>query len=171
MTSALGDLDMDDVADDPWAIEPNTYRCVVTESSTQDKKDENDQIVRTWKWTSHIDEPDDARHHGKPIREMYTFFPMIPVKDQEAQDQQNLSRLKKRLREAFDFTKEELGKVTDDDLIGRTVYVTTVQNASKKEGDDRVFTNVRSAISERLFQERGGESSAASSATSESLGV
>jgi hypothetical protein len=171
--SVFGDLDMDNVRDDPWLVDANvTYRTIVTESNTTDKVDDDGNTVRTWKWTYHVDD-ESSDFHGMPIRERHSYFLGERGKweNLNAKEKLQLSLLYDRLRKAFDYTKSDLPTVKTEDLIGKVVYVTTVNNESKREGDDRKFTNVRTALSERLFQEQGGALSEASTATGSSLGI
>lgn len=167
MTSVFGNLDLDEVADDPFLVASSTYRCVVVDSKMVEKDGET-----TWNWEWKVDEPGNE-YHNMSIRERYGVWPELTSwNDYSAEQKRTTKFLKKRLREAFDFTVAELNTVTPDMLIGKMAYVTTTVNPSKKEGDERKFTNVKTALCERLFIERGGvPGDAASAATGASLGI
>lgn len=163
----FGNLDMDEVSDDPFLVGASTYRCVCIDSKIVEKDGD-----LTWQWEWRVDEPGNE-FHNMPIRERYGIWPHLTKWDDYSPEQKKTTKfLKKRLREAFDFTKDEVQKARPTDLLNKVAYVTTVVNPSKQPGDDRKFTNVKSALCERLFVERGGTTGDQSAAAAgASLGI
>jgi hypothetical protein len=166
MTGLFGNLDMDEVSDDPFGVAPSTYRAVVVDAKVVEK---DGQYTLNWRWK--IDEPGNE-YHNMPVNERFGLWPEKEWADYTPDEKRTTKFLKLRLRTAFDLTKEEIDKLSPDQLIGKVAYITTKINPSTKEGDDRKFTNVQNAVSERLFHEQGGTPSDNGAAAAESsLGI
>lgn len=168
--SIFGDLDMDKVPDDPFAIDPRTYRAVVVEAdvktSTRDGETNSFLVIKYA-----IDEPGDD-FHGENVWDRYGIWPNTKWDDMTPAQKKTIKFMKQRLREGMDLTQEEIKNFSDPStLIGKTLYLTIVQNEDKN-GGNRKFNNVRSALSERLFKEQGGTVSDQNSAsTGASVGL
>jgi hypothetical protein len=109
--SIFGDLDVSNISDDPFKVEPNTYKAVVTESGIKEK---NGNKGFTFKWT--IDEPD-SDFHGRSVSEYYSLPATEDTELMSSEEKRSISFLKKRLREAFDFSPEEVNSASPDDLM------------------------------------------------------
>lgn len=160
--SIFGDLDMDKVPDDPFAIDPTTYRAIVVEAGVKSKTvDEVTQQTLTIKYA--IDEPDND-FHGDNVWDRYGIWPGVKWEDLTPAQKKTTKFLKQRLREGMDLTPEQIANFDEPaDLVGKIVYLTIVQNEAKD--GSRKFNNVRTAKSERLFKEEGGTDSDQNSAT------
>lgn len=153
---------------DPFAVDPNTYRCTVTDAEVvkfTDKETQEVSFLFTWKYT--VDEPT-SEFHGMTIQERHPIYPHLRKPGDSSQDLWNrygpeekrkTKFLKLRLRTSFDMTEEEINKVRPSQLIGREVYVTTVTGESRNPEDNRKFVNVKSTMSRTKYEEKNGVSS------------
>lgn len=144
--SIFGDLDVNNVSDDPNAIEPNTYWMIATDAKIIERKsDGKPSLVVTWQ----IDEPG-SEFHGKKTQDWLTVNP-TPELDWSQLDpkvKNGLKYTKQRMRKAFDFSEAEMNGLNPSDLVGKGAYVTL-----KKNGD---YTNIVNALSKRLYDEENG---------------
>ena len=165
--SIWGDLDSDEIPDDPNFVAAGTYFATCTSARfVMDKEDSTRRVAIAWTWT--IEEPE-SEYHGFPLNE-YINLPRSK-RQREAEgdsapsprEKQDASRLKVRLRDAFNLTPDEIRHFSDpDDLIGINAYVTSTVRTNKKDPNDtRKFINVVKAISPEKHAEemsrRGAE--------------
>lgn len=146
MTNSIwGDMDVEDIPDDPFKVPENTYRCICTKAY-EVEKDGNCSLKLYWA----VDEPT-SDYHQRPISEQ---FPLYKKKFEEldGKQKQRTSFLKKRLREAFDLTGEELKTVPVSSYVGKYAYLTIVNNVDEKDSTI-TYNNIRSALCERLYAE------------------
>lgn len=139
-----GDADVDDIPDNPFHIAENTYTAIITESYELNK-DGNRTLI--FKWT--IQEPE-SEFNNMPVTEKYT----LPVEGEPitGEIKQRLSFLKKRMREAFDLTPEEIKGFVPKMAMGKRAYIDIINSPDKKD-PKIIYNNVRNAISPRLFME------------------
>lgn len=151
-----GDLDADEIPDDPNYVAPNTYLATVTEAKYVTDKETGERVALTWRWT--IQEPD-SKYDGYPVNE-YKQLPRKSVMQAEGRDKPNAAELrqmaflKQQLMRAFDFTEEEIKRVRPQDLLGKTAYITTKEGSSSDPSDLRKFVNVSWAISPEKYAEQ-----------------
>ncbi len=164
--SIFGELDINEIPDDPFYTPPNTYHCICTDAKFWQKEGaEHPSLVITWT----IDDPD-SDYHGNNIQEYFTLFLAdvtsdgelrpngIKYADLEANQKKVVVKLKVRLRNAFDLSEAEINSFTDPSmLISREAKVTTKEN--KK---DSKYVNVVEAVSLRLWKEQQAEGDEAS---------
>lgn len=147
--SLFGDMDIDEIGDDPFAIAPNTYLAVVTDCYIKEKDGDKSFIIK-WK----INEPG-SEYHGMGVTE---FFNLIEEgrewADLSGDEKTRQKFFKKRLREAFDLTPEEMGRFTPDDAKNLEAMITVTMNKGKGANEGKTFTNVNSALSLRLYEEQ-----------------
>ena len=159
----FGGLDVTQVGD-PFAVDPNTYRCTVTEAKV-DKYVNNEEGKTYYNlvWVYSVDEPT-SEFHGMPIRERHPLYPQYKTNGKvdwskfSPEEKKKTKFLKLRLRQAFDFTEDQIQTMRPSMLIGMQVYVTTRTGESKDPEDTRKFTNVRTAMSKRAYEEKNGVS-------------
>lgn len=144
--SIWGDMDVDDIPDDPFHIPANTYRCICTEAYTKIKDDQEALII---KWT--IQEPDSDYHEDS----LTEFFPLFkkPIDELTGKERKRTAFMAKRLREAFDLTKEELKEWKPSNGIGMYAYLTVVNNSDKND-ETKTYNNVSNALCQRLYDEK-----------------
>ncbi len=162
--SIFGDLDVDEISDNPFEIPDNTYfvTCVKSEFGEKDG-------TRSFRLGYKI-EMAESDYHGLPISD---WFSPINGETESASDltpaqKQKLSHLKKRLREGFDVSAEKMATLNPSELLGRNLYVTTRTSSDKNPAVDRKYVNVVSALSPRLYEERTANNA---NAASSSLGM
>lgn len=157
--SIWGDLDTDEIPDDPNFVAAGTYFATCTSAKLITDKEETDKVVAiAWTWI--INEPE-SEYHNFPLNE-YIRIPRSKTQLKEDGDerhtQQELwdgSKLKKRLKEAFGLSPEEVQAFADpDSLVGQDAYVTSTVGTNKKDPNDtRKFVNVSKAISPEMHAE------------------
>src|SRR5688500_13641735 len=152
--SIFGDMDVDDIPEDPYYVAPSTYWAMCTEAK-QTKFEGNDDTFISFTWT--IDEPDNE-YHGKNLQKLYKIYPGKSKSDLTAKEIQGLSWLKKMLRRGFDLSESEIKSVELSDLVGTGAYVTSVVNDDKNDSTKK-YVNVRDAVCKRSFDEEASESS------------
>lgn len=146
--SIFGDLDVDLIGDDPFSTAAGTYRADLVDAVVKEK-DGNTSFTLKWK----INEPDNE-FHGNTIMEFYPLFPGVKWEDYDGDMKKRTKFLKKRLREGFDLSEEEIKSVSPSHLVGKTAYITVVVNEGKDANTGKKFTNVQEALSLRLYRER-----------------
>lgn len=164
--SIWGDLDSDEIPDDPNYVGPGTYYCTLTSARfIMDKEVSNRRVAIAWTWT--IEEPESEYHHftlNEYINLPRSKKQRLAEGDENptAREKQDASRLKVRFRDAFNLTPDEIRSFSDpDDLLGKDAYVTSTVRESKDPNDTRKFINVTKAISPEMHAEemtkRGAE--------------
>lgn len=152
VSSIWGDIDVEEIAEDPFYVAPGTYAAVCTEAKIQ-AKDGKTGLVIVWI----IDEPDSSAHNSQ-VREYFRLFPGRQFKDLDAKEQKSLSFFMLRLRRGFDLTKEEIKALEPDNLIGAKAFITTVNTDSTDDnGKTTTYVNVRDALCERIMKEERGD--------------
>lgn len=122
-------LDVASAADDPFKIPPNTYAATVTAVKVGPTK-AGDKIGMTLVYT--IQEGD---FEGDDITEWKEIPQPADPRNLTKDEARALSWLKQRLLN-LDIPEDRMNSVSDDDLVGLDVYVTT------KEGKNG-YTNVQ----------------------------
>lgn len=156
--SLFGDMDIANISDDPFEVAPNTYWCTCTDAYVKVKEgageDGEDVTNLVIKWQ--IDEPDNE-YHGNTLTEWYKLFPGRKLDDLDPNEKKAMKFLKRRLRRGFDMSEEEMAKLRPSQLIGMGAFVTVVVTDGKGANEGKSFTNVRDAVSKRLYEEENGE--------------
>jgi hypothetical protein len=122
-------LDVASAADDPFKIPPNTYSCTVTAVKVGPTK-AGDKIGMTLVYT--IQEGD---FEGDDITEWKEIPQPADPRNLTKDESRALAWLKQRLLN-LEIPEDRMNSVSDDDLVGLDVYVTT------KEGKNG-YTNVQ----------------------------
>lgn len=150
--SIWGDADSDELPDNPFHVDQNWYWALCTELYELDKDGVTTLNIK-WK----IEESDSA-FDGLPVNEKHTLF-KVPVDQMSPKERQRMSFTKKRLREAFDLTPDELKKFVPKDGLGKYAFIHVI-NTPDKNDSSVTYNNVRSALCRRLYDEqiRQGES-------------
>jgi hypothetical protein len=162
MTSIFGNLDINDqleINDDPFWIQPGTYKAVCLDCIQKTHKDGTLQCVITWA----IDEPANE-YHGQKRQEYYGLFPEREKwEDYTAEEKQTTKWFRKRLREGFDLSQQELATVKFSELIGKYAYITLTETEGKENTANagKKFINVTNALCQRLYDEQNEANNAA----------
>lgn len=151
--SIFGDIDVDEINEDPFYVAPNTYWAVCTEAKVTGFEGNPDTFLK-FSWT--IDEPDND-YHGKNLQQLFKIFPGKKKADLTAKEVQGLSYLKRLLRRGFDLSESQIASVNPSELIGAEAFVTSVVNEGTGENAGKSFVNVRDVICKRIFDEEQQE--------------
>lgn len=116
--SLFGELDVASAADNPWKIPANVYACTVTSVTTGPTK-AGDKIGMTLVYTIQ-----EGEYEGEDITEWKEIPQPADPRNLTKQEARALSYLKMRLLE-LDVPEERMNSVSEDDLVGLDVYVTT----------------------------------------------
>lgn len=146
----FGDMDIEDIPDDPWFVGAGWYQCSVTKSTRHAKKDSSGYA---WIVNYTIDEPD-SQYHGFTKSDWFDLYPGRPFKELSADEQQATIRMKNRIMEAFDKTEAEAARFRPDDAMGETVFMKVVERQGKGEHTGKTFSNIEKVISKRLREEQ-----------------
>jgi len=136
----FGQLDADEVSDNPFYVAPDDYECVLAEAEIVDKKDGSGQGL-SFKW---VIEDEDSDYQGSQVSDWLNIYPEITREDMTAKIRQDLARLKKRLGE-MGLTPAEQDILLEDEnlenLIGMTA-VLSVTESKNKQDPTIVYTNI-----------------------------
>lgn len=146
----FGEMDIEDIPDDPWYVGAGTYYATCTKSEKVVKKDSSGYAL-VINYT--IDEPD-SQYHGFTKGDWFNLYPGVKYADLNADQKQEVIRMKVRLMEAFDKTEDEVRKINPNDLVGEPVFLKVVERAGKGQHAGKTFSNLEKVISERLFKEQ-----------------
>lgn len=141
MSSLFGDVDASEVPDDPFYVAPDTYDCILTEANLVEKKDQSGHGL-AFKW---VIEDDDSEYHGNQIQDWKNVYPDITSDEITPNIRKDMSRLKARLTE-MGVAEEDMGGLLDnlDDLVGIRAFVTVTESRVVKDGEEKVYSNVKS---------------------------
>lgn len=143
--SVFGQMDLDKISDDPWAVENNWYFCKVTKSYFT--KDDEGQDY--WNVSYSIYEPD-SKYHGRPLRERFQVFPDVEDPSElEPEQLTQLEKLKQRLTKGFSLEGEKLAYYSRnmEELVGHELYVKVKNNPGKVGSayEGETFVNIADA--------------------------
>jgi len=164
--SLFGNLDAAEVNDDPFYIEPNTYKAVCVDAVVKETTDGSNALILKWQ----IDEPA-SDYHEKNLTDYFTLVDQNAVwEDLDGKQKDKVKFLKRRLRRGFGISESEINSVKPSDLIGREAFLQIVEGQGKKgtANEGKTFTNIRDAMTPQLFEEEGGQKS---EAANKSLGL
>lgn len=130
----MGNVDPEDIPNDPFYVAPGTYDCIVTDARIQTKDDGTTSLVLRYT----ID--DDSEFSGNSVKEWKTIFPDLTEDEMTPDIRKELSRLKQRLL-SLGVPESEMSKLDPEDLKGIECKVTFTENVSSKD-PTRKFTNV-----------------------------
>ena len=131
----FADLDLENAADDPFAISPGTYQATLTDISRREKKenDQGDEVPAKIIFEYIIDEDDEeSESAGMPIQEWFT----VPERDDvSATAKRQLSFLKRRML-SLGVRPEMMNTTRPEELVDTQVILKVKRNG--------VYTNVSS---------------------------
>lgn len=135
----FGDVDAEEISDDPFFVGAGTYETVVTEANIIQPKDDTKKPGLAVKFQI-TDE--DTEFHGLNVSTWNTVY-LEPLTEDEKRDatvKRNLSFLKARLGD-LGISEEDMDTLDEnlDSLVGNEYYVTVKESPND---DGRVFSNV-----------------------------
>lgn len=155
--SLFGNLDAAQVNDDPFYIEPNTYKAICIDAVVKEGNDGSNALILKWQ----IDEPS-SDYHEKSLTDYFTLVDQDAAwEDLDGKQKDKVKFLKRRLRRGFGISESEINSVKPSDLIGKEAYLQIVEGEGKKGtvNEGKKFTNIRDAMNPQLFEEEGGKKS------------
>lgn len=155
--SLFGNLDATEVNDDPFYIEPNTYKAICTDAVVKEANTGDMALILKWQ----IDEPD-SDYYEKTLTDYFTLVPQDAAwEDLDGKQKDKVKFLKRRLRRAFGISEGAINEVKPSDLIGAVAFLQIVEGQGKKgtANEGKTFTNIRDAMNPELFEEEGGKKS------------
>lgn len=143
----FGELDANEVSDNPFYVAPDIYRCVLTEATRNEKKNpKEDDLSKeglAFKWVIDDDESD---YDGNNISDWHNIYPDITEDQVTVQVRRDNARLKKRLTE-MGLSADEMNEILEDDnlsdLVGIEAYVEITETPDKND-PDKVWSNIKS---------------------------
>lgn len=145
----FGDIDAEEVSDNPFYVAPDTYLCVLSEANVVTKKDGSEEQAISIKW---VIQDEDSDYYQNNVSEWFNIWPDVTADEITAKQRKDMARLKGRLK-SLGLTPEQMNVLLDDDnldmLVGTEAYVEVVETVDK-EDPDKKYTNVRSV---RLTEE------------------
>lgn len=143
-----GEMDVDTISDDPWAIENNWYEFKITKSFIEKTRVEGEEAW-FWKLTYMIDMPGTA-FHSKTVTERFEVFPYISSREVLTSDQrQNQERMKQRMVHGFGIPEKELSHYGRNvsELVGRVFWGRVKNNPGRAgtEAEGKMFPNLNQA--------------------------
>lgn len=140
--SIFGDLDLENAADDPFAVKPGTYIVVVDEAGVQATKDgSKNGLTLSYKI---VESDDDSTMIGRRISEWKDIPKFVDPKNPTEEEARQASFLKQRLL-SLGIPSNELNSTNPSDLAGTgdRFMVTVVQTEGKGANLGKTYTNVR----------------------------
>lgn len=146
----FGELDANDVSDDPFYVAPDVYTCVLTDLAIRESR-AGGKFGLSFSWTI---EEDDSEFDGNNISEWVNVY-LDSEMEEEAGSvvvRRDRARLKQRLFQ-IGMSAEEMNELVGDDslinediqakYIGTMAYVEIVETEGRGANEGRVFTNVK----------------------------
>lgn len=164
----FGDVDVNEVGDNPFDVADGTYRMVCTGSKiTQKEGDERRWLVHEWT----VDD-EESEYYGMKLRDQNQLPPRgVKYKDLTPAQKKSLKFFKMKMRQAFDFSETQLSTFKPSDCLDKVAMGTVVHNQGKGENADKSYANVDRIICMRLFEERNQQRTSAANEAAKSVGL
>lgn len=140
----FGDLDANEVPNDPFFVEQGTYHGVLAEASRVTKSNDETKHGLSFKWV--ID--DESDYAGKSVSDWLAIFPEIDASEVTAEVRTAMSRTKQRLTQ-MGLDEDAMATLLDDDNLDNLVGMEAdlqVTNSADKNDPDKIYTNIRKVI-------------------------
>lgn len=138
----FGDLDANDVPDNPYYVAPGTYYAVLTQANRVEKKDKSGEgLSFTWQI-----EDEDSEYNNNSVQDWKNIYPDISQDEVTPNIRKALSFLKQRLTE-MGLTPEEQNDLLEpgnlEELVGMHAYITVVETPDRNDPDIK-YSNIKS---------------------------
>lgn len=131
----FGDIDPEEIPNDPNHVDPGTYECEVTRAQFVTTNDGRHGLSLQYTIT------DDSDFHGTPIREWKIFYPGITSDELTPEIRKDLSRLKQRLL-SLGVPEAAQNSLDPKELLGIRCNVTVYEGTNRND-PTRKYTNVQ----------------------------
>ncbi len=135
----FGNVDVNEVPDDPFWVDNGTYLAVLTEVKVVDNE-EKDVHGLAFKW---IITEDDSEFDGNQVQDWKNIYPNLNEEDVTKEIKADLSRLKNRLTQ-IGVTEEEMASDELDYLqeyVSTEAYI-TVKNTTNQDDPSKKYRNI-----------------------------
>lgn len=143
----FGELDANEVSDNPFYVPPDVYQCVLTEATRNQKKNpKEDDLSKeglAFKW---VVEDDESDYDGFNISDWHNIYPDITEDQVNVQVRRDNARLKKRLGD-MGLSPDEMNEILEDDNLNELVGITAnieITETPDKNDPDKVWSNIKS---------------------------
>lgn len=139
----FGEVDAQEVADNPFYVAPDTYKCILSEASLNTSQD-GEREGLTFKWV--IDD-EDSDYYQNSISEWLTLHRDKSAAELTADDKKDNARIKQRLTQ-MGLSELEMNVLLDDDnledLVSLEAYVEVREGKGKvgTANEGKTFSNI-----------------------------
>jgi hypothetical protein len=151
----FGDLDANEVSDNPFYVAPDIYQCTLIELNRVEKKDQSGEGL-SFKWQI---EDTDSDYEGSTISEWINIYPDAVSTEFTQNMRRDNARLKQRLTQ-MGLSAEEMNVLLDEDnldkVVGLVAFVDVIEQKDKNYDENgKIYTNVRKVILPEDASEEG----------------
>lgn len=134
----FGDIDANDIPEDPFHVDNGTYLSTLTEIKAVTRNSDG-QPGLAFKWT--ITE-EDSEFEGNTLNDWKNYYPDLTQDDLTNDIKKDLSRLKQRLTQ-IGVPEEDMDKFLEnvEDYIGTEAYI-TVRNTTDTKDPSKKYRNI-----------------------------
>jgi hypothetical protein len=134
----FGEVDADDIPEDPFYISPGTYNAIVTDATFVVRKDGTGHGLSI---KYQIDDPD-SEYDGNTVQEWKNIYPELAPEDMTPEIKRHLSFVKQRLGQ-LGVPSGEMNAILDnlDSLVGIKCVINVTETTA--QDGSRTYTNVR----------------------------
>lgn len=135
----FGEVDANDIPDNPFYVAPGVYPAVLTEIKAVEPKNDGGKHGIAFKWV--IDD-EDSEYNGQNVQDWKTYYPDLSPDDLTPQVKRDLANLRQVLN-SLGLTPDEQNEFLEnmDEYVG-TNAVITVKETPDKNDPDKKYTNV-----------------------------
>jgi hypothetical protein len=146
MPGLFGDLDANEVSDNPFYVAPDIYQCTLIELNRVEKKDQSGEGL-SFKWQI---EDSESEYEGSTISEWINIYPDAVSTELTQNMRRDNARLKQRLTQ-MGLSAEEMNVLLDEDnldkIVGLVAFVDVIEQKDKNYDENgKIYTNVRKVI-------------------------
>lgn len=148
MSSFWGNLNVEEIPDDPFSVPDNTYYSICTEAGFAEYEGQ-----RQFRLKFVVMDPD-SPYYERPISHKYDLPDPkeSDFKKLSKSEQYGVTFLKQHMARGFDMTPEEINDPKPSEhMIGNYAFVTTVLNSGKGKNAGKKFTNVTDIVCQRIL--------------------
>lgn len=146
----FGELDANDVSDDPFYVAPDVYQSVLTEMVLRTSND-GEKVGLSFQWTI---EEEESEFAGNSISEWVNVYLNSSMEEAAGAVtvKRDRARLKSRLQQ-LGMSNEEMNDILDEDgelneeivatYIGTVAFVEITESKGKGANEGKVYTNIK----------------------------
>lgn len=137
----FGDIDANEIPEDPFFVEDGTYLAVLTEVKSVEKKDGSGHgLAFTW-----VINEEDSEFNENQLRDWKNYYPELTEDEVTKEIKADLSRLKQRLNQIGvadeEMNDENFVEAILPQYVGTEAYV-TVKNSTAKDDPNKKYRDI-----------------------------